>query len=393
MNYIISDLDTQRNSLLGSNVKWFREKAGLTQEELGKRINYKKPWVSRLENHQLRTAIKDDLVVKIAKELDTSADILLCTNDPINSRLIRLDNGIRLQEPLLALISEADALVDLAQHYGPRIFAESLRLRANLHLIGREHATAQTLYEQALFVADEHNDSIMSFKVKQNISNLYLSKMEYNKAEEMLLKDIPHIQHKILLAEDLRLLGLLYCRQGNFEKAERTLLNAISESQGFLQASQLRAECYQYLGNLYLDNDEYELSIRYAKEAKNLASQIEDKACEFYALKTIADALVSNNEREKAVSVINEAEAVLPPDSEFEKKQLDFLKLFASCNTDSQYKDLKAVAVVLEKFNPHPLTLVKVYDRITQLAFELKNFEDAQEFHKKTVQKYRTVLS
>lgn len=63
----------------GSRVRWLRDRLGVTQAELARRLSVRQSYVSEIENNQATPSTQ--LMLALAEQLDTSVDFLLMRSD------------------------------------------------------------------------------------------------------------------------------------------------------------------------------------------------------------------------------------------------------------------------------------------------------------------------
>lgn len=380
------------NTLLGINVKWYREQAKLTQKQLGAMLNYSKPWVSNLESAKIGSQISPEIVESIANALNVSSDHLTGSNPQIYREFLLLENMLKSATITPQGMRKFDNMIDASRSLGPRVQAEALRLRGGVEYVLGNYDQALHFYELALKLSKEYKDSKMIFKIQRSISKVYLMRSEYSQALSILSECVSGTANNRERAEDMHLLASIYFQQEKWLQCEEVVLSAINIIRNAFDMRRLYGQCLQILGAVYLFTGRTEASYKTSLEAAELLQSAEDRLGESYALRILGDCLLLNGEKEKAYVHIQRALEILPSGREKEMLEIEFMA--AQCNGENEiaFEEMKRVMDIVQNAGLPPRSIAKMYHRLASKSVELGLLHESQMYYEKTIQTLHAVL-
>ena len=381
-------------NVLGINVRYFRHKRGITQEELGENY-YKKSWISKMENGNPPSEIDRTVLEVFAKRLGTTVNILIGQDEMFERKLGELDALIRSGDFSEETLKKSDELIaHTHRKYGPREQVIALLKRGNISYYSSLPEVALGYYKRAEEIARKNSDNRSISLCIHNQTYAYIAMNDLDTAESVLTDRSPAVEDPKLKATRLLLLVQLYCKRMKWEKAESAIQGVLA----IPEISELTNEimfCEHYMGVIRLNQFELNIdrreevllaAIKHSEIAYDLARIANHQIVQIFSLMVIGDSHLLRGDKSIAYSKLSVALQIA---SESHSKERAELKLLLSlCQEESMqsFKEGLSAITDLEVLKSEPRLLSKYYWRLARIAYKLRLIDYVNDLYEKALQ-------
>ncbi|PWK05283.1 helix-turn-helix domain-containing protein [Tumebacillus permanentifrigoris] len=315
------------NLTVARNLRFLREERGLTDRELANKINkiVSKSLIGKIENCEHKFKVAEENIRHLANGLCVDIDVLLESNEKINSALATLESSLTSTiDDKFEIMKKLDALVFHTSARSPREFALSLVLRGRLEYHLTRYQSAISYFLMAMNIAQKAGDQETLIKANHDLLSSRLMLGQYEAVSELVLKqldDMDIIEKSGAFsfwsnigeidkwkAKFLYLVARVHSRHRNWTDAEKCLQEAINILPKTSENKILEGSFYQGLGEVYRNTKEkYNDCISVSKVAINIAKEINDPLREIYALITIGEMYYKTDDTELSCATFEQA--------------------------------------------------------------------------------------
>lgn len=272
-----------RNSVIARNLKFFRQEQGLTYEVVGSLANMSIQLVEKIEKQKHSSELDPTYVPRLAKAFGIDSDALTETS-AIVEEIEKLSVKKVLTNADLVKVSE---IIDLAITLGPVERLKVFLYSGITEQRRQEYFKACELFERAYKVSKYVLEDSLQQKALFSLASMYLHLNKFSMIEQVILDRFEHETDALLRAQYYQVLAFSSKKQMKYKQSERLFKQAISEIKSVQSESELEADCLQVLGNLYREEEQFDLAYEFAMNAMKMADAVGATLTRYYAKRVL----------------------------------------------------------------------------------------------------------
>lgn len=239
-----------------------------------------------------------------------------------------------------------------------------------LHSMGRLNE-ALKYWEEALEIAIQMNNKMAQQAILNNISQVYQSKRDYDKALEYLTK-AQNLDPTISNGAISNNISLIHTERGDYKSALEELEKSINLDAETIDDTALTTR-YMNIGSIYYKTEEYDKALHYMNKALNISRKIGDKLGLCHCLNGIASIYHDRDNKDMAFKYLKQALEIC---EELGDKVLSSIVLY---NIASIYYEQGNFETTLKYLNKS-LSISREIDDIESIGTTLSTIDSVSKF-------------
>ena len=239
-----------------------------------------------------------------------------------------------------------------------------------LHSMGRLNE-ALKYWAEALEIAIQMNNKMAQQAILNNISQVYQSKGDYDKALEYLIK-AQNLDTKISNGAISNNISLIHIERGDYKSALKELDKSMNLDAETIDNTALTTR-YMNIGSIYYKTEEYDKALHYMNKALNISRKIGDKLGLCHCLNGIASVYHDRNNKDMAFKYLKQALEIC---EELGDKVLSSIVLY---NMSSIYYEQGNFDTALKYLNKS-LSISREIDDIESIGTTLSTIDSVSKF-------------
>lgn len=239
-----------------------------------------------------------------------------------------------------------------------------------LHSMGRLNE-ALKYWAEALEIAIQMNNKMAQQAILNNISQVYQSKGDYDKALEYLIK-AQNLDTKISNGAISNNISLIHIERGDYKSALKELDKSMNLDAETIDNTALTTR-YMNIGSIYYKTEEYDKALHYMNKALNISRKIGDKLGLCHCLNGIASVYHDRNNKDMAFKYLKQALEIC---EELGDKVLSSIVLY---NMSSIYYEQGNFDTALKYLNKS-LSISREIDDIESIDTTLSTIDSVSKF-------------